>query len=285
MNNDGAADSTHSAELASGNRFAFGENWSRFLSVIDDERIMTAEASLKSMLEVADLSGKTFLDVGSGSGLFSLAARRLGARVRSFDYDPASVRCTRQLKKRFFDSDPNWTIEEGSILDQKYLAQLGKFDIVYSWGVLHHTGSMWKAMENISPLVSPHGALFIALYNRQPIASRYWSAVKKLYNRNRLLRPFLIGVHLIYPTAPSLLLRTLFQRRMNRGMSFWHDLLDWLGGYPFEVASPEEVLEFCKMRGYRLTKLKTVGGRLGCNEYVFSQDGFDYSTGFKGAQS
>ncbi len=48
------------------------------------------------------LAGNSFLDVGSGSGLFSLAAMRLGAdRVHSFDYDPQSVGCTKELKRRF----------------------------------------------------------------------------------------------------------------------------------------------------------------------------------------
>src|SRR5438270_7636215 len=121
-------------------RFQFGKNWSRFLEVLDDERIAEAERSLVEMLEVRDLRGRSFLDVGSGSGLFSLAAKRLGAtRVHSFDFDPNSVACTSELKRRFFAKDPNWTIEQGSVLDKPYLTSLGTFDIVYSWGVLHHT--------------------------------------------------------------------------------------------------------------------------------------------------
>lgn len=116
-----------------------------------------AKSSLRRMLNVESLEGKTFLDVGSGSGLFSLAARRLGAKVHSFDYDPKSVACTRELKRRYFPEDPQWTIEEGSVLDRDYLTRLGQFDVVYSWGVLHHTGAMWEALGNVAPLVAGGG--------------------------------------------------------------------------------------------------------------------------------
>jgi len=107
---------THTLEIQQGQRFEFGKNWQRFLSVLNDERIAEAEKSLRAMLETESLSGKSFLDVGSGSGLFSLAAMRLGAaRVHSFDYDPQSVACTRELKRRYFPDAHHWTIEEGSV--------------------------------------------------------------------------------------------------------------------------------------------------------------------------
>src|ERR1044072_5239228 len=102
------------------------------------------------MLEVDNLLGKKFLDVGSGSGLFSLAARRLGAQVHSFDYDPQSVACTGELRRRYFPDDLHWVVQQGSVLDQGYLASLGSFDVVYAWGVLHHTGAMWRALDNIT---------------------------------------------------------------------------------------------------------------------------------------
>src|SRR5216684_6957903 len=149
--------SFHAIEIAQGARFEFGKNWTRFLVGLDDTRIARAEESLRAMLETSDLEGKSFLDIGSGSGLFSLAARRLGARVHSFDYDPQSVACTGELKRRCFLDDGNWVVEKGSVLDQDYLACLGVFDVVYSWGVLHHTGDMWRALENVVPLVKERG--------------------------------------------------------------------------------------------------------------------------------
>lgn len=265
---------THAVEIAQGERFQFGENWRRFLEHLDEQRIAAAEASLRGMLEVADLIGRTFLDIGSGSGLFSLAARRLGARVYSFDYDPQSVACTRELRRRYFPEDPDWRVEEGSALDAHYLAGLGKFDVVYSWGVLHHTGSMWRALENAVIPVGEGGQLFVALYNDQGGMSKRWKSIKRAYVRHRMLRKPIVAWSAVWLFGPGFVKRLLRGRPMSalespqRGMSVWHDLIDWVGGYPFEVAGPGEVFEFFKQRGFTLTRLVTTHS-LGCNEFVF----------------
>ncbi len=268
----------HQQEVASGNRFEFGENWSKFLAVLNDERIGWAEHSLRNMLETEDLRGKTFLDIGSGSGLFSLAARRLGARVHSFDYDPRSVACTMELRRRYFPGDPDWTIEQGSVLDPGYLNRLGRFDVVYSWGVLHHTGAMWRALENVAPLVADGGKLFLAIYNDQGPISQRWRFIKRTYNRLpgplrfTVVAPVL--VHLYWRRTLKDLLRlrpfeTWRAEGKGRGMSAWRDLIDWVGGYPFEVAKPEAIFDFYRKKGFTLTRLYTDGGSLGCNEFVF----------------
>ncbi len=266
------------SEAGQGKRFEFGENWSQFLTVFDHKRVVIAERSLKDMLEVDNLSGKRFLDIGSGSGLFSLAARRLGASVHSFDYDPQSVACTTELKRRYFPDDARWTIEEGSALDAEYLASLGKFDVVYAWGVLHHTGAMWQALENVSFTIAPDGQLFISIYNDQGRASRYWKAVKQLYNRLPRGLKFIVLWPIFVVQWARPMLRDLLRGKpfyswrnygSQRGMSAWRDVVDWVGGYPFEVAKPEEIFEFYREKGFLLTRLKTCSGRHGCNEYVF----------------
>jgi len=261
-----------SDSVAGADRYEFGENWSRFLGHLDDEQIVDAEESLKEWLGVASLQGKRFLDAGSGSGLFSLAARRLGAAVHSFDYDPLSVRCTAELRQRYFPDDPRWKVERGSVLDPAYIASLGQFDVVYSWGVLHHTGSMWEAMDAVLAGVKPGGQLYIALYNDQGWISRYWTAVKAAYNRRRWLRPLIAAFH-----APYLLFgrwvawRIKGTRRKHRGMKLRTDFLDWLGGYPFEVSAADAVVAFYRHRGLSAQRVESCGRRHGCNEFVFAK--------------
>lgn len=284
MTNDSVS-AQHSSEVAAGERFEFGKNWTAFLAVLDDERIETAIESLKSMLEVESLEGRSFLDIGSGSGLFSLAARKLGARVHSFDYDSNSFACTQELRNRYFPNDPNWRVEQGSALDADYVSSLGKFDIVYSWGVLHHTGEMWKALENAVIPTTPGGKLFIALYNDTGSQARRWLWIKKTYCRlpGILKTPFAIAVSApdeakkiassLIRLKPSEYVHSWTRYKNGRGMNRWHDIIDWVGGFPYEVATVDEVFEFYKKRGFTLTKVTTGGVGLGCNEFVFEKSG------------
>lgn len=273
----------HGREVASGERFEFGKNWSAFLTVLDDERIAQAEKSLKDMLEVETLEGKTFLDIGSGSGLFSLAARRLGAKVHSFDFDSNSFACTQELRKRYFPNDANWRVEQGSALDANYVAGLAKFDIVYSWGVLHHTGEMWRALENAVIPTKVGGKLFVAIYNDTGSQARRWHWIKKTYCSLPALLKTPFAVLAILPDEISKIANSLLslkpatyihswtRYKNSRGMNRWHDIIDWVGGYPYEVATVDEIFDFYKQRGFNMTKVRSGGVGLGCNEFVFEK--------------
>ncbi|HET6435312.1 MAG TPA: class I SAM-dependent methyltransferase [Xanthomonadaceae bacterium] len=259
-------------------RFAFGQNWQSFLKRFAPARLEEAKTSLRRLLARERLDGLTFLDVGSGSGLFSAAALALGAEVLSFDFDSNSVAATQSLRPE--EAGNRWIVTQGSILDAKLVDRLGMFDVVYCWGVAHHTGSMWDALHLLSGLVRPAGTLVVALYNDQGLESRIWSWIKRSYNARPWLRPFLLTYGWLrlwgWKSLVDLArLRPFYQWRTNcgdhRGMTAWHDLVDWVGGYPFEVATPDEVLAFFRARSFNLERLHTRAGGHGCNEFVFAK--------------
>ena len=268
-------------EISVGRRFAFGANWQSFVKLVNETRIEGARRSLTQTLGVHDLSGRAFLDIGCGSGLFSLAAHQLGARVRSFDFDPDSVEAAHELRRQHAPRS-NWFIEQGSILDPSYVGRLGQFDVVYAWGVLHHTGDVWRAIDATARLVSPHGLLFISIYNQQGFESRVWRWVKRRYNvSGRITRAVLVAASYCYLRRrwPAHVIARAGRRSSGRsgqqprarGMSARHDMIDWVGGYPFEVARPDDVFAAVHRLGFELRHLKTCGGGIGCNEYVFER--------------
>lgn len=258
-------------------RFKFGKNWKSFLQTLTDEKIDNAEKCLEEMIALPNMQSMSFIDIGSGSGLMSLAAKRKGADVTSFDYDVDSVEATAAVKQQFSPNDDSWKVERGSVLDDNYINNFPKFDIVYSWGVLHHTGNMHKALENAASLVKPNGKLFIALYNDQGFTSKMWKRVKMVYNANAVGRFFVKLIFIPYFYGVSMLadlvrhgnpMKSIRGYKNDRGMNFYHDVIDWIGGYPFEVASPGYTFNFFKNRGFTLENMKTTTS-LGCNEYVF----------------
>ncbi len=261
-------------------RFPFGENWKNFLQILSNDHILEAEKALGVFLGITDLQGKSFLDIGSGSGLHSLAARRMGAKVVSFDYDLQSVACTQELKSRYCPDDASWKITQGSILDGEFINQLGQFDISYAWGVLHHTDVLWQALYNAQQPVCKGGLLFVAIYNDQGIISSIWKMIKRTYCSGWLGR-LAMGM-IFYPIfflsgllADIIRLRNpsarYVEHKKYRGMSLLHDWRDWLGGYPFEPAEPQRVISFYRNLGFELIRLSPTGHGFGNNQFLFQK--------------
>lgn len=262
-------------------RFAFGKNWQSFVeNALDDKAVGHAVVSLQRLFGRESLAGLTFLDVGCGSGLFSLAAVLLGATVTSFDFDADSVAATMSVRERVPNHSGRWEVMQGSVLDDAFLASLGDFDIVYSWGVLHHTGDMWRAVDNAAGKVKPGGLLTIAIYNnveRRVGGSRMWWHIKKIYNDSaapvrRLMEWSYAGIVLARQLAllrgPWRVIRE-YDSLNPRGMNFWHDMRDWVGGFPYEYATAGEVFNYMRRKhGYELMYLNTHDGHA-CEEFTF----------------
>jgi 2-polyprenyl-3-methyl-5-hydroxy-6-metoxy-1,4-benzoquinol methylase len=260
-------------------RFSFGENWLAFLEHLDDERIAEAERSLRALCGLDQFDGKSVLDIGSGSGLFSMAARRLGAVVHSLDYDPQSVAGTQKLKDLFFPDDTSWIAEQGSILDQAYVATLGTYDIVYSWGVLHHTGAMYDAIANAASCVNTSGLFVFALYRKTRLCG-LWKVEKRWYINaqpaaQKLARSlFITSLQLKFLVMRQDFAAYVANYRGSRGMSFSHDVHDWMGGYPYESIAPAEVTVLMSRLGFEHVRSSVqpystgIFGS-GCDEYVY----------------
>jgi SAM-dependent methyltransferase len=266
-------------------RFSFGRNWQSFISSsFTPQRLVRAAGSLQEMLGREHLVGQSFLDIGCGSGLFSLAALMLGAeRVISFDYDPFSVQASKELRERAGASEDRWTIAQGSVLDPAFMGALPEADVVYSWGVLHHTGSMWQAIDYAAARVCPGGVLAIAIYNRteRPLGgSRAWWQIKRLYNQLPAVGRYAIEVSYASVVLAQLALRGQspieyvrgYSAHSMRGMEFWHDVRDWVGGFPYESATMQELEAYLAPRGFQATFRRPNEGT-GCHEVALRRYG------------
>jgi SAM-dependent methyltransferase len=269
------AENLHSVE----SHFKFGENWASFAGTIDAGVIAEAERGLLRLIPADEIAGRTFLDIGCGSGLHALAAARLGAkRIRAVDIDPQSVATTREVLSSMAPQS-DWSAETVSVFDLDP-DEIGRFDVVYSWGVLHHTGDLDGAMRRAAALVAPGGLFTFALY-RATYLDRFWVAEKRWYKSaspgmqafahraySRLFKLGLAATGRRFSTYAA-------KKKTERGMDFDHDVHDWLGGYPYETISPAEVellmrgLGFTPVRRFARKRREVGLFGSGCDEFVY----------------
>lgn len=254
--------------------FSFGKNWESYSKKkLNDEKLLQAKKSIESLVSERNFIQKSFIDVGCGSGIFTLAASELGASpCLGVDVDPDSIR-TSEINRGAFSKNKNKNIhfKMGSALDQSFMNTLGQFDIVYAWGSLHHSGDMWTAIQNTSALVKPDGVMVLSIYGKS-WSSPIWKAIKWIHSRSpawakRLMEKFFavliyLGVWVLTRSNPL---------SKERGMSFWFDVIDWVGGYPYEYASKNEVINFLKPYGFDCLKTASPRVSTGCIEYVFEK--------------
>lgn len=256
--------------------FEFGKNWKAYSRKIDQGRIDSAIKDLTKLFPEG-LAGKMFLDIGCGSGLHSLAALKLGAvSVTAIDLDEESVETTKAVLTQFAPQ-ANWKADVVSIFDASPQT-LGTFDVVYSWGVLHHTGDMWRAIERAGALVEPGGRFAIAIYEATPFDS-VWKVEKKLYAHaprpmQWLLRQFYMAALLARVSLRENPVAYVRNYARLRGMDFSHDAHDWLGGHPYETASAHDLIArvcaqgFTELRSFPIPRTIGLLGT-GCSEFVF----------------
>ncbi len=251
--------------------FSFGENWKNLNQKIQEEDIDRAIEDIEYWIGKEKIKGKNVIDIGSGSGIHSLSLFRLGVKsLLSFDYDKNSVEATTYHWLRSGEPS-NWKVEHGSILDKEYIAKLGQFDIVYSWGVLHHTGNMWQAINNALSLVNSKGLFFITIYNDRNYDRSIKDKTK--YNNQNKLGKRLMELNWI---LKIMLMRSLkfknpfaWNEKKERGMNVYNDIVDWLGGLPYEIANEDEMLQFGLKNNLTL---KRISCKEACHYYLFQRN-------------
>jgi SAM-dependent methyltransferase len=255
--------------------YEFGANWARFSEGISEVCVSEAMKGMERLVAGEDIRGKRFIDIGCGSGLHSLAALRWGAaQVLAIDIDARSVATTEAVLHRFAPSGP-WRTEVQSVFDMPI--EPG-FDIVYSWGVLHQTGDMRRAIERAVAKALPGGLICLALYRRTPLCWA-WRIEKRIYSHSpRPVRALLEWLYLLGHRMSHMIVGTSYKTYVDnyvgsRGMDFMTDVRDWLGGYPHESISEAEMLELARRLGLDVVRRfchKPGSGILGsgCDEYV-----------------
>jgi 2-polyprenyl-3-methyl-5-hydroxy-6-metoxy-1,4-benzoquinol methylase len=261
-------------------QFDFGQNWADYsANALTPERVDQARHDFASLVApIGSLKDKSFLDIGFGQGLGLLSAAAMGAHVVGIDINPKCDDVLNRNRRFFPDVRTSIPVIIGSILDDATLEHAqnaspdgGRYDVVHSWGVLHHTGDMKAAIRNAVRLVKPGGYFVVALYNRH-WSSRAWLVIKYAYCKapqgvQRLM------VNALFPViyVAKWLVTREDPRKQSRGMDFFYDVVDWVGGYPYEYSSISEVEALGTAHAVEVLTIRPAKVPTGCNEFVFQK--------------
>jgi len=252
--------------------FDFGSNWAEFSKRhVDRQSLETACVSMRALLGTENITGKSFIDIGCGSGLFSIAAHRLGAaKVVGIDVNSRCIEIARANRDLLAPGAPI-EFHIASVLDAERLKGFGTFDLVYAWGSLHHTGAMWNAVHNVVGCVAPGATLVLAIYNKHS-TSPAWRSIKWFYNQvPKPIQKFMIFIFAGVIYGAKFLVTRANPLKKERGMDFWFDVVDWVGGYPYEYEAPEKIKQTMCKYGFELKAYTPARVPTGCNEFVFSR--------------
>lgn len=256
-------------------QFNFGLNWKEFsLKALSEERVESARRDFRALIGDIQLENKTFLDIGCGQGLSALIASEEHADVVCNDINHISEQLLK-LNKAHFDISNPITFIKGSILEKSIIEKIKEchteYDIVHSWGVVHHTGNMYSAIDALCNLVKKEGYLVLAIYNRH-WSSPYWKLIKYLYNKSpNLIRRMMICLFYYIIYIAKYLVTHKSPMEKQRGMDFYYDVIDWVGGYPYEYASIQEISDYVETKGFKLVKSISAEVPTGCNEMIFKR--------------
>jgi len=257
--------------------FDFGENWVAYSrEALTKEKVESARIDFKQLYSGISFEGKRFLDIGFGQGLALLFAKEMGAIVTGCDINH---KCKESLEitKQVVGYKGEITTIIGSILSKETMNALrgdcnNKFDIVHSWGVLHHTGSMYKSLKDVTTLVENDGYIVLAIYNRH-WSSPLWRFIKFVYcYMPQMVQKLLIAGLTPIIVASKFIVTGKNPLKCKRGMSFFHDVTDWIGGYPYEYASSEEICSIMRSKGFTCVRTVLAEVPTGCNQFVFKRE-------------
>ncbi len=230
-----------------------------FYDVVWTEYIPEYEASEKHWLlfySPEEVKGKTVLDAGCGTGVFSIIFARNGAaKVTGIDISPGSLGTARGLKEKF--GLANAEFQQQDMLHLSF--RDASFDIVWAWGTVHHTTDPLGAITELIRVLKPGGSLFLAIYKQTSVTWIHEIIRKTMIRTPRWSWNVLAkaGAFMLTPVV------FLFKRRQKsrKGEKLSELILDWYFVPIRHYYTPEEIRVFLERKKFRIEKYLAHSGR------------------------